>query len=81
MDAVGFRFVRLARDVHLSAERDVRVRLRQVHDLSRTSESVDEASRFGDAEICNGRLPDEVKELLWLVVSRQSRVRGGCERA
>jgi hypothetical protein len=48
-----------------SAERDVRVRLRQVHDLSRTSESVDEASRFGDAEICNGRLPDEVKELLW----------------
>ena len=70
MDAVGFRFVCLARDVHLSAERDVRVRVRQVHDLSRTSESVDEASRFGDAEICDGRLPEEVTELLWLVVSR-----------
>lgn len=74
MDAVGFRLVRLARDVHLSAERDVRVRLRQVH-LSRSSESVQEASRFGDAQISYRRLPEEVKELLLLVVTRQSRVR------
>ena len=70
MDAVGFRVVRLAGDVHLSAERDVRVRLRQVHDLSPSSESVKEASRFGDAQISYRRLPEKVKELLLLEVSR-----------